>query len=150
MSRLNPEKLHIEYLDSEELDILSRKYTLTHSDFTGDLFLSIGKEYDYSAIKKFYVRLMRDEVLAEWKKNEKYELHIYVHISGGFIFGGARFRNKIIRHHLPMVYEILKHAEKEKIEANSELQEAKLIVHFHSKRKKYNIIEDVGKLNSIK
>jgi len=48
---LNHEKLNIEYLDSDKLDILSRRYTLTHSDFTGELFLSIGKEYDSKKLK---------------------------------------------------------------------------------------------------
>jgi len=147
MSHFKPEKLHIEYLESEDIDILARKYTLTHSDFTGDLFLTIGKEYDYKKIKQFYIRFMRDEVLAEWqKKDEQYELHIYVHISGGFICGGAGFRDKIIRSHLPLVLSLMRYAERELIEKNPVLEEAPFIVHFNSKRKKYDRIEKMGKI----
>ena len=150
MASLNPEKLSIKRLYSDDLEILSRKYTLTHSDFTGELYLTIGREYDYEKLKKLYVRFMRDEVLAEWKKNNgNYELHIYVHISGGFVFGGAKFRNAIIRSHLPLVFEILKYAEKDLIASDSFLQEASIIVHFKSKRGKYNKVEDMGKIKSI-
>ena len=42
-----------------------RRYTLTHSDGTGDLFLSIGSRYDDAALKSMQVRLERDEVLAQ-------------------------------------------------------------------------------------
>ena len=43
MADFNPEKLHIIYKDSVDVDklVLPRKYTLTHSDSTGDLFLTI-------------------------------------------------------------------------------------------------------------
>ena len=144
------EKLTVKYLDSEDLEVLSRKYTLTHSDFTGELFLSIGKGYDYEKLKKTYIRFMRDEVLAEWKKdNDTYELHIYTHISGGFIFGGAKFRNQIIRRHLPLVFEIIKYAERNLIESNRFLEDATIFVHFKSKRKKYDKIEIMGKIKSI-
>ncbi|NPD87922.1 MAG: hypothetical protein HGN29_04315 [Asgard group archaeon] len=51
MVNFNPNKLSVKYLHSENLDILSRKYTLTHSDFTGELFLSIDKDYDYQKLK---------------------------------------------------------------------------------------------------
>ena len=150
MSNFKPEKLSIKRLYSDDLEILSRKYTLTHSDRTGDLFLSIGVEYDYQKLKNWYVRFMRDEVLAEWQKNDiEYELHIYVHISGGFIFGGARFRDWIIRNHLPLVFQVIKYAEKDLIEYNSFLEDASIIVHFQSKKKKYDKIENIGDIKSI-
>ncbi|NPD90187.1 MAG: hypothetical protein HGN29_15860 [Asgard group archaeon] len=150
MVNFNPNKLSVKYLHSENLDILSRKYTLTHSDFTGELFLSIGNDYDYKKLNKLYVRFMRDEVLAEWKgKNDKYELHIYTHISGGCILGGAKFRNNIIRSHLPLVFKILKYAERDLIDSNKFLNDASIIVHFKSKRKKYDKIENMGKLSEI-
>jgi len=45
-----------------------RCYKLTHLDFYGDLFLSVGLEFDTKAISGFYTRLMRDDVLADWPK----------------------------------------------------------------------------------
>ncbi|PYZ94942.1 hypothetical protein CR194_05335 [Salipaludibacillus keqinensis] len=45
--------------------VLQRKYTLTHSDETGELFLSVGLTFDNNAIDM----TMRDEVIAEWKQD---------------------------------------------------------------------------------
>jgi hypothetical protein len=60
--------------------IEGRKYTLTHSDKTGQLFLSIGNEYNLSAINP----KVRDEVLAEWlPKMGEYMLWGKVYVSGG-------------------------------------------------------------------
>ena len=150
MSHFKPEKLHIKYSDTKDIDIISRKYTLTHSDFTGELFLTIGRDYDFKKLKQFYVRFMRDEVLAEWKEpKEGYELHIYVHVSGGLVCGGANFRNKIIRSHLPLVLDLMRYVEREIIQNNSALQDAAIVVHFQSRKKKYNKIETVGKIGKV-
>jgi phosphatidate phosphatase PAH1 len=67
MLRLSTEKLHVVFKDNVKADgpIVPRCYTLTHSDFTGDLFLSIGASYDLKQISGIYTKLMRDEVLAE-------------------------------------------------------------------------------------
>lgn len=60
--------------------VLGRKYTLTHSDTTGKLFLSIGCEYNYGAINQ----IMRDEVLAEWvTQMGESSLLGKVHVSSG-------------------------------------------------------------------
>ena len=74
MSGFDPRKLHVEinYQDNKEEFLFPRKYTLTHSDITGDLFLSIGPDYDYKKISNFYSKLLRDEVLAEWKNGIGY------------------------------------------------------------------------------
>ncbi|MFX1428378.1 MAG: staygreen family protein, partial [Promethearchaeota archaeon] len=115
MADLVSEKLQVIYKDETELvnSILPRKYTLTHSDSTGDLFLTIGVEYDYQQISGLYTRFMRDEVLAEWKKVEdNYELHLYLHVSGGFLFGWAGMRDRIFRHHLPLVFQTIKQGDK--------------------------------------
>ena len=52
MSILSLEKLnvkHISHANTKE-PINKRCYTLTHSDFTGKLFLSIGTKYDKKSI----------------------------------------------------------------------------------------------------
>ena len=83
MSDFNPEKLSVTYIPpATPLNPLEgRKYTLTHSDLTGELFLSIGYVYDLDAIDK----KMRDEVIAQWQKSSEdlYALFGRVHISGG-------------------------------------------------------------------
>jgi hypothetical protein len=44
-----------------------RRYTLTHNDLTGELTLSIGAEYNRAQLGGWWTRLLRDEVLAEWR-----------------------------------------------------------------------------------
>jgi len=153
MSELVPEKIHIKCLDSIESreSFLPRKYTLTHSDFTGDLFLTISKEFDTEEFSDFYTKLMRDEVLAEWKKNEdEYELHVYLHVSGDFAFGGAWLRDKIFRHHMPHVLKVIRYGDNELFETFPELDDSNIIVHFQSQKKKYDTVENYGKFREYK
>jgi hypothetical protein len=151
MADLNPEKLHVTFKDSvnrSELD-LPRKYTLTHSDSTGDLFLTIGSSFDNDQISSFYTRFMRDEVLAEWqKKEDHYELHFYLHVSGGFCFGWAGLRDRIFRYHLPMVFQAIRHGDEKLFEETPEIRNSQIIVHFQSKNKKYNKIENFGEIKT--
>jgi hypothetical protein len=98
MERLNPEKLHVTYLTgtTPENLVLPRLYTLTHSDRTGELFLTIGGQYDKQQISKLYTRLMRDEVLAELADDgDRLVFKVYCHVSGGFIIGTAKWRYNI-------------------------------------------------------
>jgi len=44
-----------------------RRYTLTHNDLTGRLWLAVGSRHNISQIDGFYSRFLRDEVLAEWQ-----------------------------------------------------------------------------------
>ena len=49
MSNFDKEKLNIIYNDDIDNNgpVIPRRYTLTHSDETGELYLSIGRCYDY-------------------------------------------------------------------------------------------------------
>ncbi len=149
MADLNPEKLNVIFHGSVESKIfkLPRKYTLTHSDSTGDLFLTISNDYDLKQISSFYTRFMRDEVLAEWqKKKDHYELHFYVHVSGGFVFGWASMRDRIFRSHLPLVFQTIIYGEKNLFDNLPQLKESPILVHFQSKNEKYNKTENFGKI----
>ena len=149
ISKLNPDKLHVQFQDgiSREGPLYPRKYTLTHSDATGDLYLTIGPDYNFSQISGLYTRIMRDEVLAEWRINgEKSSLHIYCHVSGGIVFGPAGWRDSIFRRHLPMVIQSIYYGDRLFLETNSGLTQSKVFVHFKSSRDKYNRLEDWGNL----
>jgi hypothetical protein len=65
----SPHRLHLQYLPgTEETGPLeARRYTLTHSDRTGELQLSIGQDWHHAQFSGWYKKLMRDEVLAEWR-----------------------------------------------------------------------------------
>ena len=152
MTDLNPEKLNVVYKDPVDPNLLSlpRKYTLTHSDSTGDLFLTIGTDYDNDQISGLYTRFMRDEVLAEWLLNkDNYELHLFVHVSGGVCFGWAGLRDRIFRNHLPLVFQVIREGDKNLFKRMPEIEDSNILVHFQSNRKKYNKIENFGKVKEI-
>jgi hypothetical protein len=149
MSGLNPRKLHVTFYGGISAGILEypRWYTLTHSDLTGDLFLTIGAEYDRKQVARFYTRLMRDEVLAELKIDSgRAALHVYVHVSGGIVFGFAGMRNSILHYHMPMALEAIRYGDREIFIRHPELDEAKVVVHFASHLKRYNREEDWGQI----
>jgi len=90
VKRLVTDKLHTAFTPGTLPDkfTLPRRYTLTHSDFTGDLYLTIGSDYNMKQCSGLYTKLMRDEVFAEILEAEKgYALHVYCHVSGGFVIG---------------------------------------------------------------
>ncbi|ARI75573.1 staygreen family protein [Halobacillus mangrovi] len=64
MAAFDPGKLSVTFLppaDSSQ-PLRGRKYTLTHSDMTAELFLDVGYMFNKNAINP----KMRDEVLGEW------------------------------------------------------------------------------------
>ena len=147
MGRLRPERLHatIGPRVTPEGPITPRCYTLTHSDLTGDLFLTIGAAYDIEQISGLYTRLMRDEVLAEWRRDEGLaELHVHCHVSDGFTLGPARLRLAIFRRELPLVLQALRFGDRRFFAAHPALDEAPIVVHFRAKQPRYNLMEVWG------
>lgn len=147
MPSLALEKLHIKYIGDSNAEgpAYPRRYTLTHSDRTGDLFLSIGTEYDQRALSNCYTRFMRDEVLAEFRFDEDQpELHVFCHVSGGFVFGAAGWRYRIFKYHLPGVMVAFYHGDAAFIKVNPGFDLASIQVHFQSSKARYHKIENWG------
>ena len=147
MKRLNPDKLYTTFTPGTFPDrlMLPRRYTLTHSDYTGDLYLTIGSDYDMKQCSGLYTRLMRDEVLAEISKTEEgYILQVYCYISGGFVFGTAKFRYDIFQRELPLVLESFRYGDSELFKNVSELNSMPVIVYFKSNKSLYNKSENWG------
>ena len=147
MKRLNPQKLHVAYLTgatSEDLT-LPRRYTLTHSDITGELFLTISNAYDSKQISHLYTRLMRDEVLAEFTKEEDgLVFRVYCHISGGFVFGTAKSRYAVFCHELPLVLEAMRFGDRNLFEKIPNLDNTPVLIHFQSTNNRFNKVENWG------
>ena len=68
MRELNPQKVFVQYRDiMKPYDpVISRKYTITHSDTTAELFVFVAENYAEDQITR-----MRDEVRVAWEQNEK-------------------------------------------------------------------------------
>lgn len=83
MSVFSPKKLTVNLISPAAFahPIEGRKYTLTHSDVTAELFLDIGYVYNDKVINP----KMHDEVLAEWKKDSHGRLSLLgiVYVDGG-------------------------------------------------------------------
>jgi len=147
MSRLIPAKLHVRFVGQPTSNQLAlpRRYTLTHSDATGDLYLTIGPDYDRRQIFGIYTRLMRDEVLAEWRQDtDALALHAYCHVSGGLVFGSAEMRDAIFRRELPLVLEAFRHGDGALYEGIPGLDRSPIWVHFMASTARYDRVERWG------
>lgn len=141
MKRLNPEKLNVEFRlgVTTTKPIISRRYTLTHSDITGDLFLTIGLNYAYDKINE-----MRDEVLAEWKiYNGDYYFYVYVYI-GDYGSRMNGIRDMIFRRELPLALEAMIYGDREFLTVHPKLNDAPIWIYFDSIDPNYNKFEYWG------
>ena len=147
MKRLKPNKLHVRFAHDATPDgpVTPRRYTLTHSDATGDLYLTIGPDYDREQILGWYTRLLRDEVLAEWHKDENGPaLHLHCHVSGGIVAGSAGWRYAIFKRELPLVLEALRFGDRVLFEVHPELDRAPVRIYFHATQSRYDRVEPWG------
>ena len=144
MSRLRPEKINVIYARgvSETEPVTPRRYTLTHSDTTGNYTLTVGSDYDHKQISGWYTRFMRDEVLAEWNKRDEFcSLDVYCHVCGGLIFGGRSLRERIFLSMMPLVFEAFKLGDKYLFERHTELDNAVIRVHLQRSGSDYRVLE---------
>jgi hypothetical protein len=152
MTDLDPVKVHVRYLDGcDRSDFsLPRRYTLTHSDRTGDRFLTIGRDYDLEQISGGYTRFMRDEVLAEWLNDPEPRLNVYFHVSGGLVFGHAGLRCRIFRSCQRSVLQAFRYGDGSLFQKKPELDERPALVQYRSNKARYNFIEESGPLKDYR
>jgi len=94
---------------------------------------------------------MRDEVLAELRKDsEGLSLNVYCHVSGGFVFGRAKWRYRIFCSELSLVLEAIRFGDKAYFEGDPLLDNIPVLVHFKSADKKYDKIEKWGLLRDYR
>lgn len=131
MARLVPERLHVRYLQGVDPKVPNtpRYCTLTHSDSTGELFLTVGPNYEVNQVSGLYTRLMRDEVLVELRTPpDGLRLDVYCHVSGGLVFGRAGWRYSIFRSELPLVLEAIRYGDRGIVESDPNLDQVPIIV----------------------
>lgn len=134
----NPSKLRVTFSAGarREGPLYPRRYTLTHSDRTGDLFLTIGPDYDERALRALQVRLERDEVLGEWIRSEGGPtLMLHMMAQGGVpLFGTAAMRCAIFRRYRDLVLDALRYADQDLSRAHPDLERAPIVACFHWRR----------------
>ena len=148
MFKFQPSKLNVDYKGNvgTKEPIIPRKYTLTHSDETGELFLSIGNNYDLDQINYG----VRDEVLGCWEKDDKYYLFITLELDNGEDLTNTIKRDKIFREEIPLALMAIVYGDSIFLENNSELYEAPVRVKFNSKVSEYDTLEEWGMVKDYK
>lgn len=144
LKSLNPDKLLVKYRDgiTKTKPIIPRTYTLTHSDTTGELLLTIGKNFAWDMINPD----TRDEVLGEWKRNRGSLIFlVYVFINDKDIdFATAQKRDEIFRRELPFALTALRNGDRELFRHYPYIDYAPIIVNFYSTFPKLAKQEDWG------
>ena len=84
MSTFNENKLWVNNRLNRLYQLHPRRYTLTHSDQTGELFLVIGSEFAYEQLTT-----KRDEVVGEWLAHQSGHPYFYIYIRLDGIDGTA-------------------------------------------------------------
>lgn len=129
LSKFQPERLSVEYRDgvTATAPIIPRRYTLTHSDTTGQLFLTLGTHYAWDLLNP-----IRDEVLGTWMPNGSC-FCVYVYIDHGeFDERTAKKRNEVFRRELPLALTAIRYGDRFLFAKYPALDDASLIIHFVS------------------
>jgi hypothetical protein len=142
LSILNPDKLYVDFREgiTSTEPIIHRRYTLTHSDITADLFLTIGLKFARDKINP-----MRDELLGEWTNiGGCYVYNVYLDVDGQFNQTVAAKRNDIFRRELPLALKAIRYGDSRFFISHPELNNSPIIVHFISIYPQFNKIEIWG------
>jgi hypothetical protein len=141
--------------------VLPRRYTLTHSDTTGDLFLTIGAGYDWTALTTWQVRAMADEVVAEWvvvdsegRSSDAVEdaaqgapkFVVHCRAQGGWLFFRTKTRIEMFRGYMPMCLEAMRNGDRAYLDAHPELDAAPVEVKWHFRGRRRDERESGGTL----
>ena len=148
MFEFKPEKLFVDFKKgvTEKSPVIPRTYTMTHSDETADLFVTVGEVYDYSKITSF-----RDEVLAEWvNEDDIYKLKVYVQVDGDEGIEATARRDEIFRRELGLALTAIRYGDDRFFCENNDLDNAPIIVYFNSRLDNYNKKEEWGTFKDYK
>ena len=132
--KFDPDRVSVSFdVTSTEVEpesLLQRRYTLTHNDVTRNLTLTVGTTFNDEQTSVWYTRLLRDEVLAEWREDG---LHVFCQLSANeawWIRWAAPFRAVVFRQKLPLVLDTLRYAERELLATYPELFDSPVYVNF--------------------
>ncbi|MGE7983087.1 staygreen family protein [Solibacillus sp. NPDC093137] len=148
MNKFNPERLSVEYRDgiTATEPVISRHHTLTHSDNTGELFLTIGTQFAWDKVNND----MRDEVIGEWKTNGYYIYYnAYVMVNKeGQDFNTAMRRYEVFRRELPLALTAIRYGDRFIFDVYPALDNGLIIVNFISTYPQLYKQEIVGTFSS--
>ena len=148
MAKFNPERLSVEYRDGVTATepVISRHHTLTHSDDTGNLYLTIGTQFAWDKVNTE----MRDEVIGEWKTSGHYLYYnAYVMVNkDNQDFATAMRRYEVFRRELPLALTAIRYGDRFLFELYPALDNGYIIVNFMSTYPPLNKQEIFGTFSS--
>lgn len=148
MKRNNANKVFTEYRNNVTAihPIKGRKYTMTHSDQTGDLFVTIGLEYAEDKVLP-----IRDEVRLEWSQlGNKPVLYGEVMIDGEGIPGSPHNRNAIFQKEMPTALKAIRYGDHALFEKYPELDKTPVFIQFISHNTMFNKLYHVGNIGNYR
>ena len=143
MKKINPEKVFTEFRDGVNKiePIEGRKYTVTHSDKTGDLFVTIGLKYAEDKIDK-----LRDELLLTWTYSDERLKLIGQVVIDNEVIKNSRIRNIIFKKEMPLALQAIRYADRELFQLNKSLDDIPIEIQFISQSEKYNKLIEFGSM----
>lgn len=122
--------------------IIGRKYTLTHSDTSGELFLNVGINYAKNMLSD-----IRDEVLMEFICcNNMLILSGRVMADISDDMASSKMRTEIFLREMPIALMAVRYGDRVFYENDSQLDNVPIFIHFYSKYSQYNKIYEYGKM----
>lgn len=115
--------------------VAGRKYTMTHDDGTGQLFVTIGYNYDSCSSSK-----MNDEVLAEWvPHNGQFALIGKAYVTGGeYDVNSAQVRYLIFKKEMDIALRAIVSGDKSFYEHYPWFLDFPIYIHFESVLPQFN------------
>lgn len=125
---------------------MGRRYTITHSDITAELFVFIAENYAEDKITS-----LRDEVRIVWGQYYNgLALMGSVIVDGEDITGKAYIRNNIFYNEMPTALQALRQADRFLFEIQPDLDYSPIFIHFISNNPEYDITYDFGMIGLYK
>lgn len=121
--------------------IENRKYTMTHSDETGDLFVVIDTEYAEDKVGP-----LQDEIRLEWTMMKGMPiLYGMVLVDGnGIDVDNAATRDMIFKREMHVALQAIYFADQLLLDAYPELRDTPILIHFSSTQPEYNKVYHFG------
>ena len=142
MRKLNPQKVFVQYRDEMKPyePVANRKYTITHSDITAELFVFVADNYAEDQVTS-----MHDEVRLAWMQyQDKLILYGSVMVDDINSEGNTYIRNKIFYNEMPVALQALRQADRFLFDSAPDLDSTPVMIHFISSNPNYNKVYDFG------
>ena len=148
MKKINPAKVFTEWRNgvTDTYPISGRKYTMTHSDKTGNLFVTIGSNFAEDKISK-----LRDEVRLQYIIIDLMPiLYGEVFVDGMGIPGNPPVREAIFKKEMPTALQAIRYADDALFSAYPELDQTPVFIQFISSNPDRNKLYDYGTIGEYK